>query len=255
MTDPIHGVVDDPADPAGSPPTCHCGTFAVGRCNECRNLVCGDHSALVDDYRVCDHHGGEHDQDARNASARVAAVAAMYTSDRHDRATLIAQNLTLTSIALAYMGVVVAFVAKADPVDLGAMLLVCLPLPAWMVGAYHLLTAALLFTRSTSLSTLEARLVQTAGWSPKMGEQLGTRANDEFANVLTQPWPLRVQTLVAYGVIYLLIEFFTVYCIDVGVSAESGQWTAAVVVGSVVYCGLAAASVIGWRWILRPPSA
>lgn len=33
--------------------TCACETFAIGRCSDCATPICGDHSALVDDLRLC----------------------------------------------------------------------------------------------------------------------------------------------------------------------------------------------------------
>jgi len=39
---------------SASAPTCECGTFAVGRCQGCGTMVCGSHSSLYEDERVCD---------------------------------------------------------------------------------------------------------------------------------------------------------------------------------------------------------
>lgn len=35
---------------------CRCGTFAIGLCAECREPVCGIHSSMIDDRRLCDIH-------------------------------------------------------------------------------------------------------------------------------------------------------------------------------------------------------
>jgi hypothetical protein len=39
--------------PVTDAPECHCGTFAIGRCAACQSPVCGDHSALVGEVRMC----------------------------------------------------------------------------------------------------------------------------------------------------------------------------------------------------------
>lgn len=39
--------------PAAGAAQCFCGTFAIGTCAECQADVCGDHSALVGDRRLC----------------------------------------------------------------------------------------------------------------------------------------------------------------------------------------------------------
>lgn len=35
---------------------CGCGTFAIGRCVECKRPICGDHSQLTDSGRLCGDH-------------------------------------------------------------------------------------------------------------------------------------------------------------------------------------------------------
>jgi hypothetical protein len=36
-------------------PVCDCGTFAIGKCRNCQRPVCGDHSRLEQEGRVCQH--------------------------------------------------------------------------------------------------------------------------------------------------------------------------------------------------------
>ena len=43
-----------------SSPSCYCGTFAVGTCTDCGMMVCGDHSALLGDRRLCTEHWRAH---------------------------------------------------------------------------------------------------------------------------------------------------------------------------------------------------
>lgn len=63
---------------------CRCGTFAVGLCAECREPVCGIHSSMIDDRRLCDGHASAaraairekaEAEAAAEASAREAALA------------------------------------------------------------------------------------------------------------------------------------------------------------------------------------
>jgi hypothetical protein len=54
--------------------TCFCKTFAIGFCKECSLPVCGKHSAILGDSRLCESHYNErqeqikNEQDARNAA-------------------------------------------------------------------------------------------------------------------------------------------------------------------------------------------
>jgi len=52
-------IYQDRAEPQSSP-SCYCGTFAVGTCIDCGMLVCGDHSALLGDRRLCTEHWRAH---------------------------------------------------------------------------------------------------------------------------------------------------------------------------------------------------
>ena len=51
--------------PGASTDRCSCGTFAVGACAECGQFVCGDHSALDGQLRLCSMH-----LEARRAAVR-----------------------------------------------------------------------------------------------------------------------------------------------------------------------------------------
>jgi hypothetical protein len=48
---------------------CRCGTFAIGRCSECREPVCGIHSTLIEDRRVCSEHAEQKRRIAAEATA------------------------------------------------------------------------------------------------------------------------------------------------------------------------------------------
>ena len=48
---------------------CSCGTFAIGRCSECGSSVCGLHSALRADRRLCLEHAAAEDTAAKDAAA------------------------------------------------------------------------------------------------------------------------------------------------------------------------------------------
>ena len=55
---------------------CSCGTFAIGRCAECGRLVCGDHSVLKGDRRLCEAHAHGEQEREDNELERVLGVAA-----------------------------------------------------------------------------------------------------------------------------------------------------------------------------------
>lgn len=57
--------------------TCPCGTFAIGLCQQCSLPVCGIHSAILDDSRLCGNHYGERLEHIKSEqAARDAALAA-----------------------------------------------------------------------------------------------------------------------------------------------------------------------------------
>ena len=67
---------------------CSCGTFAVGRCQDCDKLVCGNHSRLVNDRRLC----LEQAERVLEAKAReTEAEAAAKRDSEHDVGSAISQ--------------------------------------------------------------------------------------------------------------------------------------------------------------------
>lgn len=56
---------------------CPCGTFAIGLCKECSLPVCGEHSAILVDARLCGNHYHERQKQIKSEqAARAAALAA-----------------------------------------------------------------------------------------------------------------------------------------------------------------------------------
>ncbi len=85
---------------SGDAPSCSCGTFAIGRCGECREFVCGSHSFLKDGLRICVHHEHAHmaaeverQRADRLAQAAVDLDAALLRSGQRKRIRLLARAL------------------------------------------------------------------------------------------------------------------------------------------------------------------
>jgi len=73
----------------GDTPVCHeCGTFAVGRCPECGLAVCGVHSWLINDKRLCRAHAVA----ARKAIDDRRAAASRHQQDRVEAAAVSAKQ-------------------------------------------------------------------------------------------------------------------------------------------------------------------
>lgn len=61
------------------PPICQCGTYAIGVCQECKSPVCGAHSAMVDERRICfaDRRRLEHERTVAVSARREEAERAL----------------------------------------------------------------------------------------------------------------------------------------------------------------------------------
>lgn len=51
-----HRYQEGPGSIGVNSPMCHCGTFAIGQCAECGIWVCGTHSSIRDEQRLCSEH-------------------------------------------------------------------------------------------------------------------------------------------------------------------------------------------------------
>lgn len=54
--------------------TCACGTFAIGLCADCATPVCGTHSALIEDRRLCDVHREGHEREVAERKQKEAQL-------------------------------------------------------------------------------------------------------------------------------------------------------------------------------------
>lgn len=61
---------------------CSCGTFAIGLCVECSRPVCGQHSAMLEERRLCGTHYQERSNSIREAKAATERKAAEERSQR-----------------------------------------------------------------------------------------------------------------------------------------------------------------------------
>lgn len=145
-------------------------------------------------------------------AVEVTALAALYQADRADQSQHNTSALTLIAGAVAYLGLVVT--AWKD-VKAAAMWPVLLPVPLWMVAAFHVLIMGAVLTRNQSIRILEVRL-HSATKLPMLGvasHELGGARARQVMDLDRQPILLKVQTLVTYMGIGCVLFGFTAYAV------------------------------------------
>lgn len=140
------------------------------------------------------------------------ALAALYQADRADQSQHNTSALTLIAGAVAYLGLVVT--AWKD-VKSSALWPILLPLPLWMVAAFHVLIVGTVLTRNQSIRILEVRLYSATKLSMLgvASHELGSARARQVLDLDRQPFLLKVQTLVTYVGIGCVLFGFTAYAV------------------------------------------
>jgi hypothetical protein len=175
---------------------------------------------------------------------RGAALGALYQAERQDAAQMLVTSLALIAGGLTYLGVAAVLINNVA-LPGGPWVLAFLAFPLWVVASFHVLLVANALVRASSIDIIERRITAMAGFSESLRTRLGSRAGQRVTNIAEQYPALKLQTIITYGGVLIIIVMFTFYCLDV--AAKSKGWASVpVILAEVVYFLLFGA--IAWAW-------
>ena len=174
-------------------------------------------------------------RDTLGSADRVAALSALYQAERQYAAWMLVTALALVVGGLTYLGVVAVLINNVT-LPGGHWVLAFLAFPIWIVASFHVLIVANALVRASSIEIIEEQLTEIIGFDDGVRESIGSQAGQKAANIAEQPIPLKIQTTVSYGGVYIIIVVFTFYCLDV--AARTKGWTSAPVIsaGTYIFC-------------------
>lgn len=141
----------------------------------------------------------------------VPALAAIYQADRAENASTLGVVLAMLGAGIGYLTATLAFSAEIFA-GIG-WVAVFIPVPLWVIAAYHSLLAVTAMVRSLSVRRLEAELVRATAVAPAERVAIGMTAAERILNVTDAAVPHRVATGIAYGGIGLLVVGYTAYMV------------------------------------------
>jgi hypothetical protein len=182
----------------------------------------------------------------------VSALGALYQGEKTD-------SIGIFNVAMVMMGIAAAYVISAVTVSdlygtaLDWKVVLLLPVPLWLIAAYHSLVALGGMSHGISLSILEYSLYRKSNL-PSDGEfaepeeslrkYVGSRLGDRIMDIGQATWPHRIASIFVYAGFYLGIVGYTVSVIVAAWKHVSGGWSA----GTVVVYSLALA-IVATSWL------
>ena len=143
-------------------------------------------------------------------ATRTTAITAVYGAIRADNTSLLNVSLALMGAGLAYLGATLAFAGQLGNV-LHWLALAVLPMPLWIMVAFHSLLTSLAMTNAVTAKYLEEELLQLSGISADHCRLLGYKRGDKIMDSSISAVPHRVMNYLIYGGFGLLAVAYTIY--------------------------------------------
>lgn len=146
-------------------------------------------------------------------SQGIAALTAIYQSERSETITLLNINIALVGAELAYLAASVAFIDKLSMLpDVGTALV---PAPLWLGLLYNVIIIALSGRHGAALIILEKSLHRYTGLPQKKQRLVGSLAGEYVVNPGSAgSWCYRPALYIVYAIPPVLIGLYTWYILD-----------------------------------------
>ncbi len=152
--------------------------------------------------------------ESREDHGSIQALAALYQGEKTDASYVF-------NTAMAMMGIAVAYLVGATPFTINPnhgpntwLFLLLLPIPLWIVAAYHSLITLNAMSHGVSVRIIEDELFVSSGLGRKVErEMVGSAAGDKIMDITQERLPHKIITIIVYGGVGFLVIGFTIYSI------------------------------------------
>ncbi len=195
----------------------------------------------------------------------VSALGALYQGEKTDASAIFNVAMAMMGIGAAYLVGVVTLVDKYGTSPLTWDVVVLLPIPLWLIAAFHSLITLNAMSHGVSVRVIENRLFEIAGFDDEIRDLVGSQAGDRIMDIQEAKWPHKIATGFVYGGVGIAIVLYTIFVIHgffvihdswdraeiaKALGAVSGYLLAAIIVIASWTAGLMA---IGKASARRPP--
>ena len=172
---------------------------------------------------------------------RAAALVALYQAERSECSSVPTVALALVGAGAAYIVGTIAFIGSFH--TLGWIAVSLLPLPLWLVSAYHSLLIGKAGVHEQSALLLEDILATHAGITHSDRRSIGIRAGSTVMNWRRASLAHKLANIITYTGMILIIFGYNAYLI-ISIIRESNNWIWPII---GIYAILAFS--VTWSWV------
>jgi hypothetical protein len=145
----------------------------------------------------------------------VTALAALYQGEKTDASYIFNTAMVMMGVAVAYLfGAipVMSNLMRDGPAEIVWAFLLLLPIPLWLIVAFHSLVTLNAMTHGISVRIIEDALFEASGLEVER-DLVGSAASDKIMDIMQAKAIHILTTLVVYVGVVLLVVGFTVYAL------------------------------------------
>jgi hypothetical protein len=144
----------------------------------------------------------------------VTALAALYQGEKTDASYVFNTAMVMMGVAVAYLVGAIPFVGNFNQGQFDWLFLLLLPIPLWLIAAFHSLMTLNAMSHGISVRIIENELFEATGLRVKVKRNLvGSAAGDRIMDITQAKAVHILTTVVVYGGVAFLVIGFTAYAL------------------------------------------
>lgn len=140
----------------------------------------------------------------------IVALAALYQGEKTDASYVFNTAMAMMGIAVAYLIGAIPFVEKFGTGSIGWLFVLLLPIPLWLIVAFHSLITLNAMSHGISVKIIEDVLFRASELQVNR-DLVGSAAGDRIMDITKAKFAHQLTTVVVYGGVALLVIGFTAY--------------------------------------------
>jgi hypothetical protein len=173
----------------------------------------------------------------------LSALGVLYQGEKADATGILNVAMAMMGIGAAYIVGAVGFVDEFGSSSFPWLAVLLVPLPLWLIAAFHSLLTLNGMMHGVSVQILEDRLCREARIEGETRRYVGSKGGDQIMDVRKAKAAHRMATYFVYGGVAGAVVGFTAFVLT-SVWQHLPLWV--MVVAFIVYVG--AFLIVGWSW-------
>lgn len=182
----------------------------------------------------------------------VSALGALYQGEKADASAIFNVAMAMMGIGAAYLVGVVTLADRYGSSPLTWNVVLLLPLPLWLIAAFHSLITLNAMIHGVSIRVIEDKLFEIANFGDNcIRDLIGSQAGDKIMEIRNARWPHKIATGLVYGGVGIAILLYTAFVV-IGFFVIHDSWNGVEIIkalSAVVGYLLVAAIVIN-SWVV-----